>query len=194
MNFKYTLEMVKAVLTKSSKVTAKDLLVDLNRMVLTSSINTPERCLAFLAQIAHETGNFKWLNELGGKYYFDKYDKGTSIGRRLGNNVYGDGYKFKGRGFIQLTGRYNYTQFQKYLDLRNPDGSAPDIIHNPNLVSKLPLALDAAVWYWENRKLNRYADSGDFRMLTKAINGGYNGYSDRLEKHKLLYSIYRKVK
>ena len=190
--FEYTLDMVNAMLTRSSVVSNVDLLNNLNRTVDSTSINTDARCLAFLAQIAHETGSFKWLRELGGRSYFSKYETGTRIGKRLGNTEIGDGYKFRGRGFIQLTGRYNYTQFQKYLDLKNPRGDAPDIIHNPSLVEELPLALDAAVWYWEARQLNRFADSKDFRELTRRINGGYNGYADRVEKHKILWSIYFK--
>ncbi len=136
------------------------------------------RITNFLAQIAHETGGFKWLSELGSKRYFDKYEPNTSIGKRLGNIYSGDGAKYKGRGLIQLTGRYNYTQFREYLRNRR-DVPYLDAVVYPAKVAKLDMALLAALWCWDRHNLNMLADKNHLRAITRKINGGYNGIESR---------------
>ena len=170
-----------AIFSKGSPLDKQQLLDTLNIWLPSYKVNTKLRVAAFLAQIAHETGNFKWLTELGRVSYFNKYEPGTKIGRRLGNSKRGDGAKFRGRGLIQLTGRYNYTKFNKYLRQKKFD--PVNVIRHPKVVSRLPYALIAALWYWKVKGLNKYADNGDFRTLTKRINGGLNGYRDRLNKY-----------
>lgn len=140
-------------------------------------VNTPLRIAHFMAQIEHESGGFKFLTELGDKKYFKKYD-----GRKdLGNTFKGDGYTFRGRGFIQITGRANYTVLSKDVRI--------DFLNNPDRLSEEPNAIISALWYWGKHKLNDLADADDFKGITKKINGGYNGIEDRqslLKKWKSL--------
>jgi putative chitinase len=132
-------------------------------------ITTPLRLSHFFSQIAHESGGFKYLAELGGKSYFDKYE-----GRKdLGNTQKGDGYKFKGRGYIQVTGRANYSEISKDLKI--------DFINNPELLEQEVNAMVSALWFWNKRKLNQFADLDDIKTITKKINGGYNGLKERQE-------------
>ena len=131
-------------------------------------LDTPHRLVPFLAQIAHESAHFKTTTE---------YASGVNYAWRkdLGNNVAGDGKRFKGRGLIQLTGRANYKRFGKVLGV--------DLITNPKLAAKFPIALLTALEYWKRKKLNSYCDKGDFLNLTRRINGGYNGLDDRFKKY-----------
>ena len=135
-----------------------------------NGINTPLRLAHFMAQIEHESGGFKYLTELGSRAYFNKYD-----GRKdLGNTQAGDGYKFRGRGYIQITGRANYTEISKDLGI--------DFVSNPDLLSQEANAMLSAIWFWNKRKLNTFADRNDIITLTKRINGGSNGLEDRSRK------------
>lgn len=128
-------------------------------------INTPNRISMFLAQLAHESDGFRTTEEYAsGAGYEGRTD--------LGNTMPGDGVRFKGRGLIQLTGRENYTRFGGLLGV--------DIVDEPDKVKEFPLALEVSALYWRNRGLNELADQGDFRGITKRINGGLNGYESRL--------------
>jgi putative chitinase len=164
-------------------------------------INTPARMSHFLAQCAHESGNWKFLTEnlnysadsllkVFPKYFKDKAtaDKYARQPEKIANRVYasrmgngdeasGDGWKFRGRGYIQLTGKDNYAQFDKFVD--------DDILANPDLVAtKYPL-LSAAFFFHKN-SLNALADKGvtkdDVVAITKRVNGGTHGLDDRLNK------------
>ena len=141
-------------------------------------LNTPMRKAFFLAQVAHESHAFRTTEE---------YASGAAYeGRKdLGNINNGDGRKFKGRGDIQLTGRANYTTFTKWL--RNRLGDTPDFAENPELVSERPWATWATIYFWESRDLNKFADKGFFKALTKRINGGFRGYNDRLKYFNKFY-------
>jgi len=131
-------------------------------------IDTPLRQAHFLAQLAHESGAFRYDEELAdGHLYNGRAD--------LGNTQPDDGPRFKGRGLIQLTGRANYTKYGQAIgrDLTSDDD-------RPRAVAKEPaLAVDVACWFWETRNLNALADADDVKMITKRINGGYNGLDDR---------------
>ncbi len=129
-------------------------------------ITTPLRMAHFISQIAHETASFLYAEEIA--------DGSAYEGRRdLGNTQPGDGKRFKGRGLIQLTGRANYTQYEK--------DSEVDCVANPERVASDPfVAVDVACWYWDKRRINRLADADDVKAVTKAINGGYNGLDDRI--------------
>ncbi len=125
----------------------------------------------FVAQMMHESGGlakpFEEAPKGATRSYFDKYD-----GRKnLGNTQKGDGYKYRGRGLIHLTGRANYEYYGKKLGL--------DLINNPDLAMDPDNALKIGVQFWHDRKLNEVADQDDIEAITKAINGGYNGLSDR---------------
>lgn len=137
----------------------------LNTVMERYEINTPERQAMFLAQIGHESGSLRYTQEIAsGEAYEGRAD--------LGNTEDGDGVRFKGHGFIQLTGRANH---QKYADDK---GMSLD-----EVLAYLQTdegAADVAGWFWFTRGLSELADRGNFLLVTKRINGGTNGYADRL--------------
>jgi len=137
----------------------------LNAAMKKYEINTYLRQVHFIAQIAHESGSFKYSEEIAsGSAYEGRTD--------LGNTHAGDGKKFKGRGLMQLTGRNNYTTYGNYLGI--------DLITAPEKVATDPIiCVDVAGWYWKNRNINIYADADDVVSVTKKINGGTNGLDDR---------------
>lgn len=132
----------------------------------------PKRVAAFLAQVGHESGQLRYLRELGNDAYLSKYDTGR-LAARLGNTpeVDGDGQKFRGRGLIQITGRANYRACGEALGL--------DLIAEPALLEQPQWAAHSAAWFWTSRGLNPLSDSGDFDTITQRINGGQNGAADR---------------
>ncbi|MBO5387618.1 MAG: hypothetical protein J6A59_05690 [Lachnospiraceae bacterium] len=89
----------------------------------------------------------------------------------LGNTQKGDGMRFKGRGLIQITGRANYTELSNDVGI--------NFVSQPLLLSLPEYAVMSACWFWDKRKLNKYADAGEFKEITRRINGGYNGLEDR---------------
>ena len=136
----------------------------LNRYMEEFDINTPLRVAHYLAQIAHESGELRYTEELAsGQKYEGRKD--------LGNIVQGDGVRFKGRGLIQITGRYNY---QKYADF-----CGFDVVENPSLLSKPLGAVRSSCWYWKITGLNELADTDNILTITKRINGGVNGLEQR---------------
>lgn len=129
-------------------------------------INTKKRENYFIAQIAHESGELRYMEELAsGKDYEGRRD--------LGNVEAGDGVKFKGRGLIQITGRANYQIISEALGC--------DFISKPELLSKSKYAVLSACWFWKKKGLNEYADKGMFQTITRRINGGLNGLNYRLK-------------
>jgi putative chitinase len=164
-------------------------------------INTPERVAAFVAQCAHESAGFKVLKEnlnyratslrkVFGKYfksdamaedYASRPNKQEAIanlvyGNRMGNGdeASGDGYRYCGRGLIQLTGKENYSWFAASLEM--------DVEDVPEYLGTFEGAVQSACWFWETNNLNQWADKGDILTLTKRINGGTIGLEDR-KKH-----------
>lgn len=140
--------------------------------MLEFGIDTRLRQSMFLAQIAHESGSLHYTAELWGPTEAQRRYEGR---KDLGNVIAGDGFKYRGRGLIQTTGRYNYAQTAKALGI--------DCINNPELLSEHANASRSAAWWWQSRSLNRFADAGDILGCTKVINGGTNG----LEQRKKLY-------
>ena len=161
----------------------------------------PARLAGFLAQTAHESGGYNFIKENLNysakglmstfKKYFPTEDLAKQYERKpekIANRVYGnrmsngpeesgDGYRFCGRGLIQLTGRANYTKFAQDLEMSLEDTVA--YLETPNG------AVASAGWFWDNNKLNQYCDSGDFVTLTKRINGGTIGLEDRKHHYEL---------
>lgn len=138
----------------------------LNETLERYDIKSPQRLSCFIAQIAHESGSLRYVRELAtGEAYEGRLS--------LGNRFPGDGRKYKGRGLIQITGRTNYQ------NLSNSFGV--DFINNPTLLEGPLYASLSAGWFWDLRKLNELADVMDFKKITLRINGGYNGYEDRLK-------------
>ena len=136
-------------------------------------INTPLRLAAFLAQVAHESGSLLYVKELASG---ETYDTGR-LAAALGNTPADDddGKRYKGRGLIQITGTTNYRACS--LGLFGDDR----LLRTPELLEQPDNAALSAAWFWDSRGLNALADAGDFRKITKKINGGYNGMEDRLQ-------------
>jgi predicted chitinase len=132
----------------------------------------------FLAQCAHETGDFEHMEELGGNKYLAMYDPtvNPAKAKALGNTKAGDGAKYKGRGFIQITGKANYTKAGQALGI--------DLVNNPDLAARPDVAAKIAVWYWQNRVSPYVQDFSDTRGVTKRINPGLAGLQDRVENFK----------
>lgn len=167
------------------------------------SIVGNKRVAAFISQCGHESGGWrsfsenlnysaKGLNLIFGKYFkragrsTDDYARQPEkianlvYANRIGNGstTSGDGWKYRGRGPIQLTGKSNYLHFSKFI--RNPE-----ILDNPDVVSQdQEIGLLSAIWFWQSNGLNEIADTGDIKKVTKRINGGYNGLEDRVSKYE----------
>jgi len=132
-------------------------------------INTPARQAAFLAQIGHESGGLYWTAEIWGPTKAQLRYEGRAD---LGNIESGDGLKFKGRGLIQITGRANYKAVGEALNV--------DLLTHPEFLEERDLAARSAAWFWKQHGLNELADAGEFKRITQIINGGLNGYDQRL--------------
>ena len=164
-----TFEEWKAVILKvepRGKAWIVDGLADQMELLATKfGIDTPLRQQHFLAQCAHESDHFQTTREYAsGRAYEGRKD--------LGNTHKGDGERFRGRGLIQLTGRFNYTTAAKELD-------DPTILSTPEVVERFPLAATVSGWFWAKNNINKHADRDDVRAVTKVVNGGYNGLDSR---------------
>ena len=131
-------------------------------------INTPQRQAMFLAQVGHESGGLHWTVEIWGPTSAQLRYEGRAD---LGNTRPGDGYKFRGRGLLQTTGRDNYRATGQILGV--------DLWEMPELLGQPALAARSAAWFWRANGLNQIADRGDNLAATKRINGGVNGLADR---------------
>ncbi|MEW2924159.1 glycoside hydrolase family 19 protein [Pseudomonas juntendi] len=140
-------------------------------------IVTRLRRAAFLAQVGHESGQFRYVRELGSDKYLSKYDTGP-LAARLGNTpeADGDGQKYRGHGLIQITGRDNHARCGEALGL--------DLLNHPELLEQPEHAANSAAWFWHKEGLNSLADKGDILAITKRINGGTNGLEDRKAIYK----------
>jgi putative chitinase len=174
----------------------------LNQLLPDYDINTPQRVSAFVAQCAHESANFRILKENLNyradtltrlwprlfppeiaRDYASRSNKQEAIANRAyadrmgnGDEASGDGFKFCGRGLIQLTGRSNYTWFAASLGI--PVEEAAEYLQT------FEGAAQSACWFWETNGLNQFADTGDILTLTKRINGGTIGLDDRIKHYK----------
>lgn len=130
-----------------------------------ANISTPLRQAAFLAQLAHESGDLRFWEELADGSAYEGRAK------TLGNTQPGDGPRFKGRGPIQLTGRANYRAAGEALGV--------PLEQQPELAATVDVGFRVAAWFWTSRGLNALADAGDFDGITRRINGGFTGKADR---------------
>ena len=173
----------------------------LNKILPDYDIDTPQRVAAFIAQSAHESGNFTALHEnlnyraetlrkVFPKYfptdeiaqqYASQPNKAELIANRVyanrmgnGDEASGDGFRHSGRGLIQLTGKSNYQAFAESIET--------PVEQIPEFLATFEGAIQSACWFWESNNLNQYADSGDIVTMTKRINGGTIGLEDR-KKH-----------
>jgi putative chitinase len=162
-------------------------------------IDTPQRLAAFLAQTAHESGGYRAIKEnlnyraVTLRKVFPKYfptDESAAqyagkpemiankvYGNRMGNGdeSSGDGYRYCGRGLIQLTGKDNYTRYAQSLEISVEEASEH--------LTTFEGCVQSAAWFWENNNLNQWADKGDILTLTKRINGGTIGLEDRIKHY-----------
>ena len=175
----------------------------LSQLLPEYEINTPQRIAAFIAQCAHESGGFLFLKEnlnyraatlrkLFGKYfptdalaeeYANKPNKQEAIANRIyanrmgnGDEASGDGFRYCGRGLIQLTGKENYSWFAASLGIPVEEAS--------EYLQTFEGAAQSACWFWETNNLNKWADAGDIKELTRRINGGYIGLEDRVKHYE----------
>lgn len=144
-------------------------------------IDTPKRKAAFIAQLAHESGGFRYVRELASGKAYDTGAKAKALGNTPEED--GDGQFYKGRGLIQITGKNNYKACS--LVLFGDDR----LLMTPQLLEAPEYAVYSAAWFWSSNNLNKYADSGDFTGLTKRINGGLNGFEER----KIFWEAAKKV-
>jgi putative chitinase len=180
----------------------------LTKLLPDYEINTPNRIAAFIAQCSHESGGFTALQEnlnysAGtlrrifpryfptdemAQHYASLPNKQEAIANlvyanRMGNGTVesGDGYRFRGRGLIQLTGRDNYTFFAGSLGITVEEAS--------EYLQTFEGAVQSACWFWETNNLNQWADAGDILTLTKRINGGTIGLEDRIKHYQHALSV-----
>jgi predicted chitinase len=137
----------------------------------------------FVAQCAHETANFTSLKELGGRLDFKKYDPkfNPRKAKMLGNKQVGDGAKYHGRGYIQLTGRDNYKRAGQALGL--PLEEQPELVERPDVAAKV------AVWFWQNQVAPKVSNFNDTAQVTKPINSGLKGLEDRHNKFASIMAL-----
>ena len=177
----------------------------LNNLLPKYDIDSPQRIAAFIAQCSHESGHFEKLvenlnygakglvmtwpkrfttTELANKYARQPEMIANFVySNRLGNGdeLSGDGWKYRGRGLIQLTGKYNYQKFADAVEM--------DLEQVTRYLETKQGAAEAACLFWKNNKLNSYADVGDIRGMTKVINGGYIGLPEREENYRKALNI-----
>ncbi|MBE7176461.1 MAG: glycoside hydrolase family 19 protein [Mucilaginibacter polytrichastri] len=142
----------------------------LNQTFSWYTIDSPLRMAHFLAQVLHESSAFRYTAEIWGPTPAQKrYDTRTDLGNTP--DADGDGYLYRGRGWIQLTGKTNYRMATQAF--------SQDFLNQPDLVQQYPWAALVSGWFWNRRKLNLLADADDFMLITKKVNGGLNGLDDR---------------
>lgn len=161
----------------ASEARAREVLPPLAAACALYGIDTPERQAAFLAQVGHESGGFRYVVELWGPTPAQERYEGR---RDLGNTQPNDGPRFKGHGFIQVTGRANHARVRDRLRERFAD--VPDFEAEPHRLAELQWACLSAADFWDEHGLNALADEGDFAGITRRINGGLNGQDDRLAR------------
>lgn len=163
-----TLEQLRAI-APQAKLGKLAVLIDaLNQAMEEFEINTVERSSAFIAQVAHESGGFRYLREIWGPTAAQLRYEGRA---GLGNVEPGDGKRFLGRGLIQITGRLNYHACGAALGL--------PLLEQPELLEEPVNACRSAGWFWKLHGLNELADAGEFETITRRINGGTTGLAER---------------
>lgn len=196
-----TLEQVSQLLPRNPNV--EDWYQSLNKILPDYGIDTPQRIAAFIAQCGHESASFTVLKENLNyrletlRKVFPKYFPTDEIAKRyvslpnkqeaIANRVYanrmgngpeesGDGWRYCGRGLIQLTGKNNYSLFADSIGIAVEEAS--------EYLQTFEGAVQSACWFWETNNLNRLADEGDMRQLTRRINGGFHGLEDRINRYE----------
>ena len=198
-NTKYPQQWYDALFSKQTELGGKSLLEEYE-------INTPKRVAAFLAQCGQESGGFVFVTEnlnysaSGLQRVFPKYFPTMEVAKqyernpkkiaskvyadRMGNGdeASGDGFKFRGRGILQLTGKNNYFWFAASLEITTEEAA--------DYLESFEGACQSACWFWSENKLNRFVDADDFKGLTRAINGGYIGLEDRKHHYEIALNMF----
>jgi putative chitinase len=178
-------EQLRAVMPGVSATKCAELLPFLLAAMAEFAIDKPRRAAAFVAQLAHECGQFRFMEEIWGPTKAQRrYEPPSALAARLGNIEPGDGMRFKGRGSIQITGRANYQRFGNLLGI--------DLVSDPDRAAVPDVAFRTAGLFWMKKELNELADQASadaFREITKRINGGLNGLKDR----ERFYAVARTV-
>ena len=189
-------DMLRHIMPQAKDNDIQHYLSAIQTRLATFDINTPLRVAHFIAQVAHESGQFKYkvenlnysaraLRLVFGKYFHtdDIAEQYARNPEKIANVVYanrmgngdigsGDGWKYRGRGLIQLTGKENYRTCGNAIGL--------PLVDQPDALEKDPnVAVMTACYFWHSRHLNQYADQDDLKSITKRINGGYNGLEER---------------
>lgn len=194
-------EQLQKICTSTPKATLEKFIKPLNTTLKKYNINTTNRISAFIAQVAHESGNFVFMkenlnysaeallkvfprhfpNESLAKSYARNPERiaNRAYANRMGNGPEssGDGFKFCGRGLIQLTGRNNYQAFAE--DFKMTIDEAIQYLETPEGATM------SAGWFWDNSDLNRFADTDEIVLISKRINGGTNGLQERVKYYNL---------
>lgn len=176
-----TVAMLKKI-SKSSKASAANMnsiIVTLEKFGQTVGLHKRTRLIHYIAQLAHESGGFIYDKEVWGPTKAQqRYDIRVDLGNTAARD--GDGKLYMGRSGIQITGKTNYKAFRDWCR-KFLDPNAPDFVKQPDLVNTDPWEGLGPVWYWTTRKLNDLADVNNIEMITIRINGGRNGYDDRID-------------
>lgn len=189
-------------------ITDKFNLQEINMLFEKYSINTLNRISGFLAQCAHESADFKYkienlnYSDTALLKIFPKYFKDEKTAKeyarkpeKIANRVYanrmgngdensGDGYKYRGRGYIQITGKNNYIEFSKYIN--------KTVNETIDYCMTDKGALESALFFWKKNDINKFCDDNDIISMTKAVNGGVNGIDDRKNRYEKYKNILNK--
>jgi putative chitinase len=180
-----TAEQLQSIMPRLSDKRNSEFLPFLTAAMAEFAIGAPARAAAFLAQLAHESGQFRFMEEIWGPTDAQRrYEPLTKLSQALGNNSVGDGNRFKGRGPIQLTGRANYQRFGNLLSV--------DLLADPPRAANPDVAFRVAGLFWSKKGLNELADVATpdaFKEITRRINGGANGLAER----QAFYAVARKA-
>lgn len=171
-----SLEQLKQIMPRLQKnpIDSAALYPHLVKAMAEAEINTSNRIAMWLAQLGHESLEFRYMEELAdGSAYEGRKD--------LGNTQAGDGKLYKGRGPLQLTGRLNYTNYGNALGV--------DLVTHPDRAASYEVGFRVAALYWKKHDLNTPSDKGDVLTVTKRINGGTNGLDDRTARYNRALSV-----
>ncbi|MBI1763521.1 MAG: hypothetical protein HYR56_19020 [Acidobacteria bacterium] len=177
-----TVEVLQQIMPRASKDRLALYLPYLQQSFTEFKINTPARQAAFLAQLAHESGELRYMEEPWGPTASQlRYEPPSDLATRLGNTQPGDGQRFKGRGPFQIVGRANYQKYGQALGL--------DLLGQPDLAATSAVVFRTAGYFWQSQGLNELAEQQDFPQITRRINGGLNGLAERTRYYNIAKQV-----
>ena len=177
-------------IAKPSAKSLDEFVASFNQWSQAYEINNTKRLVHYLAQVMHESACLRYTTEIASGAAYDTGAKAIALGNTPEKD--GDGQKYKGRGYIQLTGRANYKAFSE------SDLCMEDVLNNPERIAEYPLNQMASMWFWQTKGLNSLADLDDggkvgediVRRITLKVNGGQNGIAERLLYYRRLKKEY----